>query len=156
VIACHSAIAPPPVLFEKAPGPPSFPFPPMKSEGAERREASPYLRPRFAKHGARLAIDAPASRRSTGGSRHRSAERWLSHGPRFLGSEPRGPCPVQRAPRSAVLVPHERGPEAARERGYEPRPQAPHLAPICRTSPEDALDEQGIVTIFLIDEIVKR
>jgi hypothetical protein len=37
------------------------------------------------------------------------------------------PCliPVQRAPRRPVIVPAGRCPGAARERGYEPRPQAP-------------------------------
>ena len=36
------------------------------------------------------------------------------------------PIPVQRAPRRAVVMPPGRSPGAARERGYEPRPQAPH------------------------------
>ena len=36
------------------------------------------------------------------------------------------PVPVQRAPRRPVVMPDERNPRASRERGYEPRPQAPH------------------------------
>ncbi len=58
-------------------------------------------------------------------------QRSSAPGPRFLGRGLPGGCPVrpvpaQRAPRSAVVMPHGRGrPGAARERGYEPRPQAP-------------------------------
>ena len=40
--------------------------------------------------------------------------------------------PVQQAPCRAVLVPPDRGPGAARARGYEARPQAPHPAPPAR------------------------
>ena len=36
------------------------------------------------------------------------------------------PVRVQRAPRRPVVMPDERNPRASRERGYEPRPQAPH------------------------------
>ena len=36
------------------------------------------------------------------------------------------PVPVQRAPRRPVMMPDERNPRASRERGYEPRPRAPH------------------------------
>jgi hypothetical protein len=39
------------------------------------------------------------------------------------------PAPVQRAPRGPVVVPAGTMPEAARVRGYEPRPREPLLAP---------------------------
>ena len=39
------------------------------------------------------------------------------------------PVPAQRAPRSAVVMPHGRGPGAARARGNEPRAQAPRPPP---------------------------
>ena len=63
---------------------------------------------------------------------HRGAAKaftsWLSFGPRFLGFGTGLTVfnPLQRAPRGPVLVPAGRGLEAARERGYESRPRAPH------------------------------
>ena len=63
---------------------------------------------------------------------------WLGCGPRFLGRGACAPVPVQRAPRGRLVVAGGRSPAAARVRGYEPRPQAPHLAPPTSTSPEDA------------------
>jgi hypothetical protein len=58
----------------------------------------------------------------------------------------RRPVPVQRAPRRPVIVPAGRGPGAARARGYEPRPRAPHPTPpserLMRT-PLDGWDKRG-------------
>ena len=90
-----------------------------------------------------------ASRRST--AAFREAETSLQFRAGLPGSGI-GAGPVQQAPCRAVLVPPGRGPGAARVLGYEPRPQGPHLAPPNRTSPEDALSEQGelLIHVFLV------
>ena len=46
------------------------------------------------------------------------------------------PAPVQRAPRGPVIMPAGTMPEAARVRGYEPRPREPLLAPLSGSSLE--------------------
>ena len=53
------------------------------------------------------------------------------------------PVPAQRAPRSAVVMPHGRGPGAARARGHEPRAQAPRPLPFSRTSQGNAPRGEG-------------
>src|SRR5271155_2104087 len=90
------------------------------------------------------ASGAPAFRRSTAGSLWRiNASAQLQ--PRFLGNltlagrlfpasrrlgamgcHPILPAPVQRAPRRPVIDTGRAVSGAAWERGYEPRPQAPH------------------------------
>ena len=52
------------------------------------------------------------------------------------------PMPAQRAPRRPVIVPAGRGPEAARERDCESRPQAPHSLRNHRSHPDAPFDER--------------
>jgi hypothetical protein len=111
-----------PVVWSARGRPRSFPSP---SEGSGAPGGANLPRVRGAAPS--LAIGMLASRRSTCGSRHRLSP-WLSSGPGFRGPGI-GARLVQQAPCRAVLMPPDRGPGAARERGYKPRPQAPHPAP---------------------------
>ena len=120
-------------IFE-ARGAPSV-FAPGKSEGAERRKAlsanvTPLRQACEARRGkacTHLAMrpppGAPPRHLQTGAH----VGPAISPRPRFLNRHSRQP--MQRAPRSVPLVARERSPGAARVRGYEPRPQGPHLAP---------------------------
>ncbi len=110
----------------------SLPLHKLRERSAERRFFNSRLAAglRGPPHG---GVHAPrgasASRRSTRGICRRRAHVGpaISPGPRFWTGI--RPCPVQRAPRGAPLSGARAVPGAARVRGYEPRPQGPHLAP---------------------------
>src|SRR5437016_5282592 len=89
-----------------------------------------------------------ASRRSTAAFRETEISLQLRAGLPGAGI---GAGPVQQAPCRAVLVPPGRGPGAARVRGYEPRPQGPHLAPSAERLRKTPLSERGgaNIPIFL-------
>src|SRR5665647_3722707 len=94
----------------------------------ERRTARPFVH----------ALRGVCASGETRAPRGAPSRRFLSPGPRFLN-----PAfalrPIQRAPRGAAVVPPDPGTGASRVRGYESRPQAPHLGSILETSREDAL-----------------
>ncbi len=66
------------------------------------------------------------------------------------------PGPAQRAPRGPVVVPAGRGPEAARERDCETRPQAPHSLRNRRSHPDAPVDERDWALVTEIVTNVKR
>jgi hypothetical protein len=136
-----------------------FPFRlPRNAEGVERQAAHQFsVLPRSVS-GTRAPLGAPLAALVTGSSPATQLQSRASWDEEFA------PVPVQRAPRSAVVMPRGRGPGAARVRGYEPRPQAPHQpaavsrrrsfaarrpfsgvaphrGPILETSREDALSQ---------------
>ena len=89
-----------------------------------------------------------ASRRSTAAFRETEISLQLRAG---LPGSGIGAGPVQQAPCRAILVPPGRGPGAARVRGYEPRPQGPHLAPSAERLRKTPLSERSgaNIPIFL-------
>ena len=91
--------------------------------------------------GARLAIGALASRRSTAALTEVSRPRLFDFGPGFLGRGPRRryppcacPSPAD-APRAPAVIPADMMPEAARERFARP-PAGTAPAPHLRSHPE--------------------
>ena len=93
-----------------------------------------------------------ASRRSTAAFRETEISLQLRAG---LPGSGIGAGPVQQAPCRAVLVPPGRGPGAARVRGYEPRPQGPHLAPSAERLRKTPLSERGGRIVEKILQTVK-
>ena len=105
----------------------AFVLSPLWNEGTERQVALPFSSAlRRGVSGERRAPPGAPSRLSS-----RSGELRTQLQAGFPGT--RRLClasvPVQQAPCRAILVSPDRGPGAARERGYEARPQAPHPAP---------------------------
>jgi len=119
---------------------------PAAARGAERREAHLTSALRRCALGER----ALAFRRSTCGSCQQLSPS-LSSGPGFRGPGI-GARLVQQAPCRAVLMPPDRGPGAARVRGYEPRPQAPHLLRLSERLRKTPLNEQGGSSMYIILE----
>src|SRR4051812_10435225 len=117
--------------------------------GAERRSA--HLWSAF-RRGAPLAKGARLAALHRGSRQQLSPP--LSSGPGFRGPGI-GARLVQQAPCRAVLMPPDRGPGAARVRGYEPRPQAPHLLRLSERLRKTPLDEQGEPSMHIVLEAVK-
>src|SRR5450830_888299 len=105
-------------------------LPPATAEGMERRVAQPLVQ--------RLAVSARFAKRA----RHSAPHRGFSVPGAVTSGRGRGPSRApdpgsfrrpSSAPRPALagvpLSGDGRRPRASRERGYEPRPQAPHLTP---------------------------
>jgi hypothetical protein len=105
---------------------PSPSFPVKGRQNADRRVVKdPHLRMRLASSGTRSPVGVPPRlllRRPNATAQLQGAlpGTWLKH-----GRYPSPPVPVQRASRRPVIMPAGRFPEAARERGYEPRPRVP-------------------------------
>src|SRR5262249_23585073 len=118
------ANAPPPLLFERRGERLHFRPPRNNPRGwsAERRNISRRLA------APRPDCRAPASQRSIAAILRGPLEHRTDLGPRLPPGANRAPV-AQQAPCTRIVVSVGRGPEASRERGYEPRPQAPHPAP---------------------------
>ena len=113
-----------------------IPIHPHKHEGAERRKAqSQNLTPlRQACEARRGEACTHLAMRPPPGAppRHLQASRSMGVAPSTPGrvsGNRHWRQPVQRAPRRAPVSGARAGSGAARVRGYEPRPQGPHLAP---------------------------
>ncbi len=124
---CQSANAPPPLFFCGA-GTPSFIPSPLESRGDGAPSGAPVFRlAAFLLPRTRAPLGAPSRFRSSGlGRSHRPRVRasWdeARANPSPASSSRRG----HNAPRSVS--------RASRERGYEPRPQAPHQPAVSRRS----------------------
>ena len=120
--------------------------PPKKAEGAERRKART-VETALARRGAHLAIGAQRLPALHCGARQAvtpdSTPGRVSWNRRVRTGGP-SPAPVQRAPRGPVVVPDERGPEAARERTANPR-AGTAFAPYSGLPREHALNERSDV-----------
>jgi len=134
------ANAPPPRFFERrgvrlqsrSPGKP-------RGWSAEQRLLQSTPCGAGVRNAGRAPLSAPSRRFSCGG---RSLRTGL--GPRLPPGANRAPV-VQLAPSTQVVMPVGRGPEASREWGYEPRPQAPHPIPLKRrlmTTPSVGSDDR--------------
>ena len=142
---CRSRDAPAPELCR--PKPRSFCL--QKNKG--RRSAEKAHQPSVL-CGARPRAErsALAFRRSTA-ALAKAVTPQLSSGPRFLelpsanGRTP--PAPVQRAPRGPVIVPDERGPEAARVRSVSFRPRGP-LSLHFRKHPREGVPQERDIFAF--------
>jgi hypothetical protein len=115
-----------------------------KAEGAERRKART-VETALARRGAHLAIGAQRLPALHCGARQAvtpdSTPGRVSWNRRVRTGGP-SPAPVQRAPRGPVVVPDERGPEAARERTANPR-AGTAFAPYSGLPREHALNERS-------------
>ena len=133
-VACKRACIIAPVLCGA--GTPSFHFGSRTRErSAEKRGGLRDLLGGWRSRPTRLrGVSASPCDRRSGASRRSTGGDFKSPGPRFLG---RGePCQSQssEAPRGAVVMPHERGPEASRVRGTNP-PAGAASCSIIETSP---------------------